>query len=57
MSLADFKAIIKQYVSEQEGDKLISDSRIDQLLADAKVDAFRGRIDAAKVVEAMAFKR
>ena len=57
MSLADFKAIIKQYVSEQEGDKLISDSRIDQLLADAKADAFRGRIDAAKVVEAMAFKR
>ncbi len=58
MSLAEFKAIMKQYVShEEEGENMISDSRIDQLLSEAKAEAFRGRIDAAKVVEAMAFKR
>ena len=57
ISLNEFKGIMRQYLLEQEGENMISDTRIDQLLADAKVEAFRGRVDVAKLVEAMAFKR
>jgi len=57
MAVADLKAIIKDYLSEQEGDELISDARIDQLLASRNIEAFRGKIDTNKLVDAMAFQK
>ena len=59
VSLADLKAIFTKYMqdSEDDGEQIISEARMKQLLADAGIDVFRGKLDTAKMIDAMSFKR
>ena len=57
IAVAELKAIFKQYVAETEGEDMVSDARIDLLLADAGLEAFRGKVEVSKLIDAMAFKR